>query len=170
MNLTSVAALAWLAAGLMTGMLDRCGLHAMQAPRSDSRASIANAWYGDERNVAPALIERGRQLRHALETRVDAQARASVEGLNAQRELVLGYIPRGTVFADAEAILRAAGLDVSTRGPLNTMTHEGEQGVRARLDYIMAMATEELEIELLPASENDWRVAQVRTRRRYSVG
>jgi hypothetical protein len=170
MNLTSVAALAWLAAGLMTGMLDRCGLHAMQAPRSDSRASITNAWYGDERNVAPALIERGRQLRHALETRVDTQARASVDGLNAQRELVLGYIPQGTVFADAEAILRAAGLDVSSRGPLNTITGKGEHGVRARLDFIMAMTKEEIEIELLPASTSDWHVAQVRTRRRFEVG
>jgi hypothetical protein len=170
MNLTSVAALAWLAAGLMTGMLDRCGLHAMQAARSENRASIANAWYGDERNVEPLLIERGRQLRHALESRVDTQARASTDGLNAQRELVLGYIPQGTVFADAEAILRAAGLDVSTRGPLNTITHEGEQGVRARADYIMAMAKEEIEIELLPVSTEDWRVAQIRTRRRFSVG
>lgn len=170
MNLTSVAALAWLAAGFMTGMLDRCGLHAVQAARSESRASVVYAWYGDERNVAPHLIERGRKLRHALESRVDEKPLAGTDGLNAQRELVLSYIPRGTVFADAEAILRAAGLNVSTRGPLNTITHEGEQGVRAYLDHIMAMATEEVEIELLPVSENDWRVAQVRTRRRYSVG
>jgi hypothetical protein len=42
--------------------------------------------------------------------------------------------------------------------------------VRARADYIMAMAKEEIEIELLPVSTEDWRVAQIRTRRRFSVG
>lgn len=169
MNLSAAVALGWLLTGLVSGALDGCGMHAVQLARDDSRIRPADMWYVDERGVAPELIRRGRALRHALASQTDAGAPMRADGVDMQRGVVLQYIPPGMPFADAEAVLRAAGMDVYDRGPLPAQGPDAV-GVRANLNFRMALAQEDIEVSLLPGDRTDWRqVREVHTRRRFTA-
>jgi hypothetical protein len=65
--------------------------------------------------------KRGKELRHAIDDAYTALSRSNSikslgNGSNLITDVVLTYVPIGTSFDDAEAILRAAGFKVGPRG------------------------------------------------------
>jgi hypothetical protein len=111
--------------------------------------------------VLSELEQRGKLLRKVIDETykqlADAKAIKSMgNGRNFITDVVVKYIPVGTPFDDAEAILRAAGFKVGPRGQ-NPVFHDLYE-VMAVIDYYVPtlFGKTSIDVSLEPASSNNW--------------
>jgi hypothetical protein len=109
---------------------------------------------------------RGKQLRKAIDETykklADAKALKSMgNGRNIITDTVVKYIPIGTSFDDAEAILRAAGFEVGKRD-MNPIIHN-DYGVYSKINHYkltLPFGNTSVSVFLQPKNKDDWSVVQ----------
>ena len=121
---------------------------------------------GQEKDMIKSeeLEIRGKQLRKAIdetyERLADAKALKSMgNGRNIITYVVLKYIPIGTSFDDAEAILRAAGFEVGKR----TMNHANQYEVFSEINHYkltLPFGNTSVYVVLFPRNKDDWSTVQ----------
>ena len=105
------------------------------------------------------LEHRGKELRKAIDDAYEKLADAeALRGKNTITDVVIKYIPIGTSFDDAEAILRAAGFKVEER-EMNAKEPKVFSRIR---DYKLTplFAGTSVNVILRPKSNDDWSTVQ----------
>jgi hypothetical protein len=110
------------------------------------------------------LKQRGNQLRKAIdeiyEKLADAKAlKIMGAGRNNITNIVVKYIPIGTSFDDAEAILRAAGFKVGKR----TMNYDNKPRVLSEINHYKLtplLGNTSIDVVLRPPNKDDWSTVQ----------
>lgn len=117
------------------------------------------------------LKQIGKELRKAIDEEYDRLADADElkimgQGRNCITDVVVKYIPIGTSFDDAEAILRAAGFKVGKRylEPLlfrkNGTSSIGSYSEIDNYKLLPLFANTSINVFLEPKSKNDWSTVQ----------
>jgi hypothetical protein len=109
------------------------------------------------------LEQRGKQLRKAIDEAYKKLEDTHVikgYGSNSIYDVVVHYIPIGTSFDDAEAILRAAGFKVGPRKQ-NSLSHDLYE-VAAVIEYYVptSFGRTDIDISLIPESPNNWKTVK----------
>jgi hypothetical protein len=119
-------------------------------------------------SVSPELKQRGKELRKAIDEEYKRLADADElksemgGGRDFITDVVIKYIPIGTSFNDAEAILRTAGFEVGIRNMNPILTNH--YGVYSKIEYykqlIPTFCKRGVGVFLESKSKDDWSTVQ----------
>jgi hypothetical protein len=136
---------------------------------SNEKKSLPNVGIATQEREKPmsekSLELNGKGLRRAIENKYEEMVRTKSfkprgQGRNAIDDVVLEYIPIGTSFDDAEAILRSAGFEVGPRGAGRIYKNTYEVSATISFFREIFLGRVDVYLRLYPRNKDDWTEVQ----------